>query len=187
MFPTFAFWMHVAAKQQRVVLIPNYLWKQLSFASICAMVTLSYGVLQTMELFCTLLFQNLQRVSPLQSSLQLLPGLVVGSIIGLSTGAFVHPLSPKYLVFVSSLLSSGASLIMALAKPEWPYWWASFPAQLLQPVSNRWYQPNFFLESRANTYVGCQTGFSRRVILRRGDNSERSVSPRYAVPCWGCF
>ncbi|KAI1367757.1 major facilitator superfamily domain-containing protein [Xylaria arbuscula] len=135
LFPTFAFWMHIASKQQRVVLIPNYFWKQLPFASICAMVLLSYGVLQTMELFCTLFFQNLQRASPLESSLQLLPGLIVGSIIGLSTGAFVHRLSPKYIIFVSSLLSSGASLIMAMARPEWPYWWASFPAQLLQPAS----------------------------------------------------
>ncbi|KAI0503099.1 integral membrane protein [Xylaria bambusicola] len=135
LFPVFVFWMHIAAKQKRVVLIPNHLWKQLSFASICVMVMLSYGVLQTMELFCTLFFQNLQQVNPLQSSLQLLPGLVVGSIIGLSTGAFVHRLSPKYIIFVSSLLSSGASAIMANARPEWPYWWASFPAQLLQPAS----------------------------------------------------
>jgi len=40
-----------------------------------------------------------------------------------------------WLVTLSSVLCAGGPLLMAVAKPELPYWYNPFFAQLLQPVS----------------------------------------------------
>ncbi|CAJ2504164.1 Uu.00g115580.m01.CDS01 [Anthostomella pinea] len=135
LMPAFGWWMSMAARCGRPVLIPNGLWRRLPFASVCLMVLLSYAVMQTMQLFCTLFFQSVQGLDALQSSVRLLPSFIVGSVIDFSTGMFIHRVSPAYLVFASSLLCAGGSVLMALADQEWPYWYAAFPAQILQPMS----------------------------------------------------
>jgi MFS family permease len=80
-------------------------------------------------------FQEVQYLSALQASIRLLPSLILGTILNLTTGLFVHRISAIYLVLISSALSAGAPLLMALINPEWPYWYNAFFAQILQPLS----------------------------------------------------
>ncbi|KAI8256948.1 hypothetical protein K4K58_004533 [Colletotrichum sp. SAR11_239] len=61
--------------------------------------------------------------------------LVVGIILNFTTGLFVHKVSARWLVAGSSIVCAGGPVLMALAKPEWPYWYNAFFAQLLQPIS----------------------------------------------------
>lgn len=136
LLPAFAWWAHFAAKRGWPVLIPNRLWRLMPFTSVCLSVLLSYAVIQTMELFCTLFFQNVQGFDALQSSIRLLPSALVGILLNLATGLVVHRVTPMNLVLVSSLGCAGASLLMALINPEWPYWYGAFPAQILLPVSS---------------------------------------------------
>ncbi|KAK3323114.1 integral membrane protein [Cercophora scortea] len=135
LMPTFVWWMHVAAERNLPVLIPNKLWKGISFSSICIMVMMSYAVIQILELYTTLFFQKVQLLDPLQSSLRLLPSLVVGAALNLTVGLIFHRVSIMWLVFSTSLACSGAPLLMALIDPSWPYWYAAFPAQILLPLS----------------------------------------------------
>jgi len=136
LLPVFAAWMHVAEKKGHPVLIPNRLWKQTAFVGVCVMTLLSYAVMQTMELFCTLFFQHVQGLSAMQSSVRMVPAMVVATLLVLTTGMFIHKVPPIYAVLPSSFLCAGAPLLMALNRPEWPYWYAAFPAQVLQPVSD---------------------------------------------------
>jgi len=101
------------------------------------MVLLSYAVMQTMELFCTLFFQHVQGLSALQSSLRLLPAMLVAAVLELAIGALLHRVPPVHLLLWSSLICAGSPLLMALIDPRWPYWYAAFPAQVLQPVRRR--------------------------------------------------
>ena len=55
LIPVFIFWVGRQERLQRPALIPNSLWKKMPFTSMCLMVLLSYAVMQTMELFCSLL------------------------------------------------------------------------------------------------------------------------------------
>jgi MFS family permease len=80
-------------------------------------------------------FQKIQNKTPLLASLRLLPNLLVGVCINLSVGVFVDKLPARWLVVISSILCSGASLLMALLDPSWSYWYAEFWAQLLAPLS----------------------------------------------------
>ncbi|KAK1756632.1 major facilitator superfamily domain-containing protein [Echria macrotheca] len=135
LMPAFGVWMHVAQRKGYPALIPNRLWKQPAFVGVCVMVLLSYAVMQTMELFCTLFFQHVQGLSAMQSSVRMVPAMIMATLLVLTTGLFIHRVSPVYLVLPTSLLCAGAPLLMALNRPEWPYWYAAFPAQVLQPMS----------------------------------------------------
>lgn len=50
----FPIWMHYQEKSSKPALIPNTLWKNLPFASTCVMVALTYGEINSMELFSSL-------------------------------------------------------------------------------------------------------------------------------------
>ncbi|KAI8255460.1 putative MFS-type transporter [Colletotrichum sp. SAR 10_98] len=105
------------------------------FSSVCATMLLSFAVLKSMEQYCSLFFQEVQGLSATETSTRLLPSLVVGIILNFTTGLFVHKVSARWLVAGSSIVCAGGPVLMALAKPERPYWYNAFFAQLLQPIS----------------------------------------------------
>ena len=131
----FPFWMRHRERCGKPSLIPNTLWTKIPFTSTCIMVALSYGVMNSMELFSSLYFQEIQNTSTLFTSLRLLPSLLIGTIANLTVGLFVDKVSARLLVAVSSLLCAGAPLLMALVDPEWSYWYMEFWAQVLSPLS----------------------------------------------------
>ncbi|KAF2119244.1 major facilitator superfamily domain-containing protein [Lophiotrema nucula] len=131
----FPLWMHYRERKGQPALVPNSLWKNLPFASTCLMVAISNGYMNSMELFSSLYFQEIQKNSTLITSLYLLPNLMVGVFINLSVGIFVHRLPARWLVAISSLLCSLAPLMMALVKPEWRYWYMELWAQVFAPMS----------------------------------------------------
>ena len=53
--PVFIFWVGRQERLRRPALIPNSIWKNTVFTTICIMVLLSFAVMQTMELFVSLL------------------------------------------------------------------------------------------------------------------------------------
>ena len=53
--PAFIFWVGRQEKLHKPALIPNSIWKNKAFTTICLMVLLSFAVMQTMELFVSLL------------------------------------------------------------------------------------------------------------------------------------
>jgi hypothetical protein len=145
--PAFIFWVGRQERLQKPALVPNSIWKNKAFTTICLMVLLSFAVMQSMESFVSLLyvfkpqasmqgtltivsFQNVQHLSALESSIRFLPSIVVGILLELTTGFFIHRLSVLYLVTISALLSAGAPLLMALIEAKWPYWYDAFFAQV---------------------------------------------------------
>lgn len=89
-----------------------------------------------MEWFSTLFFQDVQHLSALQTSLRFLPNVIIGAILNVGTGLVAHKFRADYLVTITSLLSAGSPLLMALINPDWPYWYSAFWAMCLSPVSS---------------------------------------------------
>ena len=75
-------------------------------------------------------FQEVQELSAFGASIRILPSLIAGGLANLSTGIFVNRMPVKWVVLVSSGLSAGAALLMALIQPAWPYWYDAFFAQV---------------------------------------------------------
>ncbi|KAI8677539.1 MFS domain-containing protein [Fusarium sp. Ph1] len=55
-FLAFVGWVHRQAEVKKPALIPNSLWKNATFSGICVTISLSFAVLNSMELFCSLFF-----------------------------------------------------------------------------------------------------------------------------------
>ncbi|KAH6999079.1 major facilitator superfamily domain-containing protein [Ilyonectria sp. MPI-CAGE-AT-0026] len=128
-------WMHHRVKKGKPALIPNSLWTNATFSSICATIALSFAVLNSMELFCSLFFQEIQELPAIQASIRILPCTLVGALVNLIMGFFVHKVPAIWIVTVTSVLCAVSPLLMAVIQPSWPYWGNAFVAQLLQPVS----------------------------------------------------
>jgi Na+/melibiose symporter-like transporter len=133
--PVFALWTRRQERIGRPALIPNSLWKNQTFASVCVMVLLSSAVLNAMELFCSLFFQKVQGHTALTTSLYFLPSGIIGATLNLTTGIFVHRVPALYALLFSSIINAGSPLLMALTRPSWPYWYDPFWAQVLVPMS----------------------------------------------------
>ncbi|KJK75561.1 hypothetical protein H634G_08925 [Metarhizium anisopliae BRIP 53293] len=135
LLPLFIGWVHRQVRLGKPALIPNSLWKNTAFSSICGTVALSFGVTTAMELFSSLFFQEVQHLSALQTGLRIIPSLVVGVILNFTTGLFVDRVPALWLVTGSSVICSISPLLMAAIKVQSPYWTNAFIAQLLSPVS----------------------------------------------------
>jgi hypothetical protein len=55
LFPAFFLWMHRQKKADKVALISNGLWKKIPFLAISLMVLLQWAVVQSMEVYFSLL------------------------------------------------------------------------------------------------------------------------------------
>jgi len=80
-------------------------------------------------------YQNVQQLSALQASLRILPSLIVGTMVQVSTGLLIHRVPAFHLLLVSMILSAGAPLLMATISVHQPYWFNAFFAQLVSPFS----------------------------------------------------
>ncbi|KAF7713369.1 Uncharacterized protein PECH_004518 [Penicillium ucsense] len=133
--PSFVVWIHYQVQRGRPALIPNSFWKNATFSSICATIALSFAVINSMELFASLFFQEVQQLSALQASIRIFPSLVVGVLVQVTAGFFVHRVPAIWIVVLTAVLSSLSPLLMATAQPSWSYWSNTFVAQLLQPIN----------------------------------------------------
>ncbi|KAI8721407.1 MFS domain-containing protein [Fusarium sp. LHS14.1] len=133
-FLAFVGWVHRQVQVKKPALIPNSLWKNATFSSICITIALSFAVLNSMELFCSLFFQEVQLLPALQASIRISPCTLVAALVNI-VGLFVHKIPAIWIVTVTSVLCAGSPLLMAVINPSWPYWGNAFVAQILQPIS----------------------------------------------------
>lgn len=55
LIPLFIFWQRRQEKLENPTLIPNSLWNNRTFTTVCLLVIFSYAVVNAMEFFCSLL------------------------------------------------------------------------------------------------------------------------------------
>jgi len=127
--------MRYRERANKPALVPNKLWRNIPFTSTCIMVALSYGVMNSIELFSSLYFQEIQKETPLTTSLYLLPNLATGVLLNILVGTFVHKIPAFYLVSISTVICSLSPLFMALLNPSWNYFYLAFWAQAFAPFS----------------------------------------------------
>ncbi|EGU87228.1 hypothetical protein FOPG_10835 [Fusarium oxysporum f. sp. conglutinans race 2 54008] len=133
--PLFVGWMHLQVKRGLPALIPNSFWRNHSFTTICVTIALSNAVINSLELFASLFFQEVQHLSALNAAIRILPSVVVGVALNFTTGLVVHRIPAIWLVVITSVLTTISPLLMALIDPAWTYWTAAFFAQVLMPFS----------------------------------------------------
>lgn len=129
LFPVFGLWMQYQEKRHKPALIPNSLWKNIAFTSICIMVMLCIAVQNSMEQFCSLFFQEVQGTSALGASFRILPSLIIGIFLSVATGFLVNRAPVMYSILIGTGLCAASPILMAVINPKWPYWYDAFVAQ----------------------------------------------------------
>lgn len=135
LLPAFACWMDFRTRRHKPALIPNAIWRNHAFTAICLLIFFANGVINSMELFCSLWFQNVQKLSAIDASIRLLPSVIVAAALNFLSGVFVNKTPILAAVLSTSAIGSVAPLLMALIDPASSYWYGAFWAQLACPLA----------------------------------------------------
>ncbi|KAI3390283.1 hypothetical protein diail_10600, partial [Diaporthe ilicicola] len=131
----FPFWIDWQTKRGRPALIPNKLWRNSAFTSICISVFFCWAALNGIEYYITLYFQNVEGLSALQSSIRFIPHPIVGTITNIATAYLVSRVRVQTLAVVSALITVTAPILMATVRVGENYWFAPFWALILSPIN----------------------------------------------------
>ena len=136
LLPAFAFWMKRQTRLGRPALIPNSMWSNTAFTSICLTVFLVWGTLNASEQLAALYFQDVRDLSTLTSAFYFLPAPIAGLLTSISIGFFLPYLKPSFVVPAGCTISGLAPLLLAtLCRVEGPmYWRGVFQAMALNPI-----------------------------------------------------
>ena len=73
LIPVFGLWMRRQERLNKPAIIPNSLWRDVPFTTVCIAVFLTWGVFNSVKFQTTLYFQRVQGLSALQASIRFLP------------------------------------------------------------------------------------------------------------------
>ncbi|KAF4554561.1 Hypothetical protein D9617_4g003160 [Elsinoe fawcettii] len=132
--PAFSFWVGRQEKLGRPAIIPNSIWRNRYFTTICLSVFFSWGTFNSVETLLTFYFQEVQKLRPLDTSLRFLPSAVVGFTMNLIAGALVHRISANLMVNVGLFITCVAPLAMTFATPSSSFWTSGFIANVFSAV-----------------------------------------------------
>ncbi|KAK3358400.1 integral membrane protein [Lasiosphaeria ovina] len=132
---TFPWWMGRQERRGRPALIPNRLWRNAAFTSVCVSVFFCWAALNGIEYFSTLFFQQIQGLSPLQSSIRFLPHVLMGAVVNILMSYLISRVKVSTLVVLSAVVTLVAPPLMATVKVDANYWHAPFWAMLLSPAN----------------------------------------------------
>lgn len=131
---SFVYWVGRQERQYRPTLIPNSLWSNKAFSSICISVILLWGAFTAFEQIINLYFQEVQGLSALDTALRFLPTCLAGGITNVAMGLLVHRFPAKWIILATTGISCVSPLLMAVADPHRSYWVLAFPAVALSPI-----------------------------------------------------
>lgn len=134
LIPIFVLWVGRQERLHRPAIIPNSLWRNRVFTSICISVFLTWGAFNAVESILTLYFQYVQQISAIQTSLRFLPAPISGTLANIVIGLIVHRVRADWAVIVGTVITCIAPLLMAIIQPEWTYWSCAFLAVFFNPV-----------------------------------------------------
>ncbi|KAL9021273.1 MAG: hypothetical protein Q9185_001557 [Variospora sp. 1 TL-2023] len=131
---SFVYWVGGQERQNRPTLIPNSLWSNKAFSSICISVILLWGAFTAFEQIINLYFQEVQGLSALDTALRFLPTCLAGGMTNVAMGLLVHRFPAKWIILATTGISCVSPLLMAVADPHRSYWVLAFPAVALSPI-----------------------------------------------------
>lgn len=134
LIPTFVVWVSWQERREKPAIIPNSLWRKESFTTTCVIVFFTWAVFNAFQYVSTLWFQEVHKLSGLQTSLRFLPMIVTGAATNLFTGYVVDKIAVRHLILFSAVLTSIAPLLMAIVPQDWSYWRSAFAPMLLSPL-----------------------------------------------------
>jgi Na+/melibiose symporter-like transporter len=124
----FVLWQEYQERRGKPTLIRNSLWKNTSFTSICINVFIIWGSFNGFEQIINFFFQNVQKLSVLDTAIRFIPTPITGLLSAVVTGMVLHHVRADSIMNITTVISAISPLIMALVNPSWTYWRCAFIA-----------------------------------------------------------
>lgn len=112
-------------------LMPMHIWKDKNFSLIMAILGLGFFAFTPGSFFAALFFQNVWHMSALQVAVHVLPMAVMGILVNIFAGLFMHRISNKLLMYVGTSAYTAAFLLFAVNRASDSYWAFYFPGFVL--------------------------------------------------------
>jgi Na+/melibiose symporter-like transporter len=136
LLPAFVFWVSRQERLGKPAIIPNSIWRNKVFTSICIDVFLVWGSFNATETLTTFFFQDVQSLSATQTSLRFLPAPVTGLLTNVVMGLLVHRMNADWAVVGATTISCISPCLLAVIDPHAPYWAFAFPAMALNVIGS---------------------------------------------------
>lgn len=86
------------------------------------------------QFWLSFFMQELQKLAPITVALHLVPQAIAGLIYNAIAGSVLHRINNTLLLVLGSSTYIGANVLLALMKPDSPYWAFVFPSLILSVV-----------------------------------------------------
>ncbi|KAF4815249.1 putative MFS-type transporter [Colletotrichum siamense] len=131
---SFIGWVERQERLGRPAIIPNSLWKNRSFTSICVSVFMVWGAFNATEQLSSFYLQYVQRLSAIDTSVRFLPAPVGGVLANVVAGLVVHRVRADLAILIAVALAALSPILMAVADPAWNYWYCIFWAMFMNAI-----------------------------------------------------
>jgi len=135
---SFLVWQWFLGRSDRIgmqPLMPLSIWQYPNLPLIMIIITLSFmNFTGTLIFWSTLWFQEINHVSPLDTTARYLPQAIGGMLVNLFAAYTLHIIPGKILLIVAECSFTGAALLFALQPVHITYWAMSFPSLVLSVV-----------------------------------------------------
>ncbi|TDZ30613.1 putative MFS-type transporter [Colletotrichum spinosum] len=187
---SFIGWVGRQERLGRPAIIPNTLWKNRSFTSICVSVFLVWGAFNATEQLGSFYLQYVQRLSATDTSVRFLPAPVGGVLANVAAGLVVHRVRADVAVLVAVALAALSPLLMAAADPAWNYWYCVFWAMLTNAgVAGGVY--NTIAQIGKSVGLASSSGTIASAVTARSAVADKESPPAllsgYRASFWYCF
>lgn len=123
LIPLFIFWVGRQERLGKPAIVPNSLWRNRIFTTICIAVFFTWGSFNSIETILTFYLQDVQKYSATKTSIFFLPAPIAGVICNMAVGYLVPRVPANWLVILGCTVSVGAPLAMVAATPTSNYWY----------------------------------------------------------------
>lgn len=115
-------------------LVPMGIWKDRNFTlCLCIMMT-GFMAFTPGAFFIALFFQDVWHFSAIMTAVHVLPMAVMGMLVNLFAGLFLHKVSNKLLMLIGASAYTISSILLAMNRRHSSYWAFCFPAFCLNVV-----------------------------------------------------
>ncbi|KAK4448142.1 major facilitator superfamily-domain-containing protein [Podospora aff. communis PSN243] len=115
-------------------LMPPHIWKDRNFTFIILACLPGYMAFLSSNIWLAFFMQDLQRLAPLDVAVRLIPQAVAGLLYNIIAGNVLHRINNTFLIAVGSTSYVASNVLLALMRPESPYWAFIFPSLILSVV-----------------------------------------------------
>ncbi|KIX03092.1 uncharacterized protein Z518_06642 [Rhinocladiella mackenziei CBS 650.93] len=119
----------------RYPLMPLKVWKDRNFTLVVLVLCLGFYGFAGNIFWLTLMWQRIDRLSPLMNAVQLLPAGIGGIVVNVIAAVIMHRISNKLIMIVGAVSAVVACALFSATSTSISYWALTFPALLFSVLS----------------------------------------------------